>query len=915
MNIQGKRDSCMFFYTFSLKSAWQLRASHLLRGRWRKPRPAPRVDRGSLPCLCMGMVASLLIASVSGCRGRADLFTRPQGRSHAAHGSVEAQRALTQAHPWWDVWPRPTVNSTLSKVQAFHANMVVGSQVAPSDEGRGPYFRAMVTASYKNLLQQFQSHGIHVTGYMEGIGEVPAFVGALHQLSNGTFLQDPRLHAAKMISHVWLWDDTGPVVNPKANTVVWFGMQSFANSEPWLGPFTLSHSPSVRLPTYPDGRPATGYENTDSSDPRHARFYDALAAKGIDGALKLSPRHDFPTRNFTGLPLYDFGGTRKSSGYISFGKDVAAPFWLDYQKAIVEYHVQHGGEGMWSDNATGWDFIGNQPTIAAFGDWSVAQFRVFLAGHPEIPVPGTAAQFNIVTYLQDRLLAWFPNAGNAVHDPKYPGWSDERFLFDPLWRAFLAFKAQTAQSFMQSSYEALRRAAAAAGKDPGAVYLGGNDMPSATYGALNGTEMSQVNTEFSPNYLPDVDHFGRSYPPNGHTGPFYATAVSLERSQHAIVWYYLTDAAYRNKPHMGELLGFEALANNVLLNTDTDWGQSPGTAESIAFVNATIERLAPVLGYRLRQGSVALVFGSFTQATGLAPGGNVGIGAVESVPGRFSHLDHSLGFAGWGEALEERHVPYRVIPDYKLPHGLPPDVSVLILPHIRSLDPATVQNVLIPFAKAGGTILVTGSDAGMFQTRDFAYRANPSPILADLTTQPLTPGRALLVDGNPGFDFYLGNRGVGTNEQSAPQRKEAARNKVETILASLEQGGGLRREIDLGNWGGCVWVTAYADKTHTKYFYDFLNVNFDARSDTFTPTAGGTATFALPAQLADRQIVAQFYDADRPAETRLPVTSLDSTSIAISMPSFRVYGTLVLTGKVIPYSQNIRIRFPTKFPL
>jgi hypothetical protein len=784
--------------------------------------------------------------------------------------------------------------------------MVVGCQVAPSDEGRGPYFREIVTASYTSVLHQMHSHGIHVTGYMEGSGEVPAFVGALHQLSNGTLLQDPKWHAAQMISHVWLWDYTGPVVNPQANTVVWFGMHSFANNEPWLGPFTLAHYPAIRLPTYPDGRPATGYEPNDARDPCHARFYDALAAKGIDGALKLSPRYDFPTSNFTGLPLYAVGGTRQSSGFISFGKDVAAPFWLDYQKNILEYNVQHGGEGMWSDNATGWDFLGNTPTIAAFGDWSVAQFRLFLARHPEIPMPGAAAHFNIVTYLQERLLAWFPNAGHAVHDPHYPGWTDERFLSDPIWRAFLAFKAQTSQRFLQSSYETLRRAAAVAGKDPDAVYLGGNDMPAVTYGALNGTEMSQVNTEFSPTSFPDVDNFGRSYPPTGHTGPFYATAVSLERSQHAIVWYYLTDAASRNKPHLGELLGFEALANNVLLNTDTDWGQSPGTAASMAFVNATIERLAPVLGYRVRQGRIALVFGSFTQATGLAPGGNVGTGAVESVPGRFSHLDHSLGFAGWCEALEERHMPYRVIPDYKLPQGIPPEVSVLILPHIRSLDPATVHNVLIPFAKAGGTLLVTGSDSGIFQTRDFAYRANPSPILADLTTQPLAPGRAMWVDGNPGFDFYLGNRGIGTHGQSATQRKEAARNTVDTLLASLEQGGGLRREIDLGTWGDRIWITAYADETQTKYFYDFLNVNFDAMADAFTPTAGGTAVVAVPSQLADRQIVAQFYDADRTRAISLPVTSLNATSISVSIPSFRVYGTLVLTGKVISYSPRAR---------
>ena len=137
----------------------------------------------------------------------------------------------------------------------------------------------------------------------------------------------------------------------------------------------------------------------------------------------------------------------------------------------------------------------------------------------------------------------------------------------------------------------------------------------------------------------------------------------------------------------------------------------------MGLVNRVIQRMAPILGYRNRVGAVALVYGNYTQATTLTPGGFAGQNAAESEPGIISHLDSSLGFSGWAEALEDLHIPYRVIPDFKLNVGIPSDVSVLILPHIRAMDPRTVKKALIPFAQRGGVILVSGNDSGTFQTR------------------------------------------------------------------------------------------------------------------------------------------------------------------------------------------------------
>src|SRR5262249_51881891 len=93
-----------------------------------------------------------------------------------------------------------------------------------------------------------------------------------------------------------------------------------------------------------------------------------------------------------------------------------------------------------------------------------------------------------------------------------------------------------------------------------------------------------------------------------------------------------------------------------------------------------------------------------------------------------------------------------------------------------------------------------------------------------------------------------------------------------------------------------VWITSHTDETGNKIFYDFVNVNFDSSADFFSAASGVTATFTLPYSLINKQITAQFYDADGTTGKNIHTLSLHSTRVAISIPTFRVYGTLVLTG-------------------
>lgn len=843
------------------------------------------------------------------------------GGDRSIAGATSDDSEEQKKYPWWDFWPRPSGTCNVSELKEINANMLIASPLF-GDENRAPYSRETTWNDWKNLFRELKDNNIRITGYIEGQGQAIEMIGAFHQQENGSFQLDPALNGgANLVAHQWIWDTRGPTVSSDANYTSWMGLASFVNKAEWLGPYSISNRTyNISMPKYPDSRDATGYKNDDSSDPRNANLYDAAASKSINGEIMYNGGYMASLKNHSKMiPAEYIPGTDGApadceknekgkcilpTGGFYFSKDTANPFWKDTTAELINYFVEKKSDGFWMDNSSGWDFIGNNPLTTSFGDWSVAKFRDYLKENSRYVSVSDEDSFDIRHYLKMKLLEWYPGSENKFSDYNFEGWQDKRFINDPIWRAFIAFKGRTAHEYTKAAMINLKRSAENNNRDPSSLYIGGNDVPGTIFGAYEGDDVTQVNTEFAPvfvalgtvyggnesgnsQYTSTTNKgYGIGIPPNGHTGPFYTTATSLVSSQHAIVWYYLDDLGkkYMKKPNLGQLLGFEALANNSLINVDHEFGRSPGTKESTAFVNNTIKRLTPVLGYRVRKGNVAIVYGTQTAATTLTPGGQINSTATVYSDDSISYMDHAAAFYGWGEILENLHTPYRVIPDYKLINAIENDVSVLILPHIRVIDPDTVKNVLIPFSQRGGVILVSGEKSGIIKTRKHAYARNDTALIFDMVNN----GHAQFIDGNPAFDYYFGAR-----EKDA-SRKDRAMKKVEAIISSLELNGKLTKEVYFNDWGGKVWVSKYENPAKTKLAYNFINTDYDSDNDQIKSTTGGIVVLGFQNGVIPQNFFAEWHDADKEELLKIDLHQVDQKHLSLTLPRFRVFGTLVL---------------------
>ena len=56
----------------------------------------------------------------------------------------------------------------------------------------------------------------------------------------------------------------------------------------------------------------------------------------------------------------------------------------------------------------------------------------------------------------------------------------------------------------------------------------------------------------------------------------------------------------------------------------------------------------------------------------------------------------------------------------------------MILPEVRSISKAEVENILIPFLDNGGTLVITGENAGIIDSMENNFIPHSSAILEDL---------------------------------------------------------------------------------------------------------------------------------------------------------------------------------------
>ncbi|QHI68833.1 hypothetical protein [Tichowtungia aerotolerans] len=743
--------------------------------------------------------------------------------------------ASCSAAPWWDDFPRIVSDSTSQQIHVttnHHGN--VNMNANGQDPSWGTFFQADGIVRKTSWIEKFQGAGLKQIGYFETYGQSYCLVAELEAWDQTNLT--PILH------HHWSWKSYS------GGTIRWLGAKDFFDDEEFARPYTRTH-PRYGGPamTYPDGTLATGYDGP-HTDPRNSRVYDAACSKNVLGELSID---DY--RSIDGAPTNGLVYVEESDSYaglIMFKKDSACPFWNDYTYASTLQAADAGIDGMWTDNYGPWDSLGSTPVKRGFGDWSVARFRDHLANSfssVDLLSMGIAdvSTFDIREYLRAEASAFGWDGSNLNSSV----WKDSRWLDDPLWRAYLIFKRQVGTEALSGYYAAVKSAAAAAGNDE--FLVAGNDIPGFSLGWSRG-DLDMVSTEMSLGYKTSSGPDGFTLPPVGRYAPFYKLAREHAQSRFVNVWLYNDSyEAELAHPELCHALYYEMLATHTFPKFDPASSRIPGDEQTNTGFFEFVEFVAPIYGDRIPVEKVGLYYSSSSILRQMTPGGFVD----------FNGQPHQFSFWGWATALTELHIPYRVLPEWKLNAEELAGLDLLILPNVDVLDPADVSGVLELWLNAGGRLVIAG-DCGIYlgESGNFALNTNGLSVASIMNHANVT-----VLPGNLGMDYYL----------AYENRSAAQRAQFDAALNDLAP----RVETTASHKTG---ITLYADEGAGRFFMDVNNVDIDINSYTVTGTGSVEIEAELPAWLCGKDLQVKVVSPDDAMINLIDAADTNHVKIALS---------------------------------
>jgi hypothetical protein len=787
---------------------------------------------------------------------------------------------------WWANYPLIVNNASAAEIVALNGD--VGFKSDQGDPSWGIYIQK--TVANGNGPAEMHAAGLKFITSYECFGTASVFALQLGNRVNNDYFSVWRTY--------WSWH----LRDSNGGDFRWAGAQNYFDAEDFCGSYTRLHpvfGAGGRAMAYPDGSPATGYFGDDRTDPRKSRVFDAGAAKDILGNIRVSVYSyrdevaDNPLRN-EGLLTVNVNGTNRLAGHMAIAKDAACPMWIDQQRSSVLRGVGEGDiDGFWTDNFGPWDSFGWEPVKNAFGEWSVAKFRDHLAANfsgAELAAMGVtnAATFDVRTHLRDKLRS-FGGTDTNLNDTR---WNDARWLDEPVWRAYRIFKRQTGTRALEDYYRVTKEAAAAMGKPDFAVL--GNDIPLFSLGYCRG-ELDMVSTEISPGFHMGSSSRGFMMPPVGRFAPAYKLGREHAKSRQMNVWMYLegTNQVHKEKAGVANTLYYEMLANQtlpMLLKNHPDITQS--AAINGAFFGF-VKNARATFGARQEVADVGLYYSSSSVL-------------MQMTPLRFASINaqpHAGAFWGWGTALGELHHQYRAIPEWKLTAQTLANLRVLVIPHADVLDPADVTNVIDPWVRAGGRLIVTGDsglrrgEAGNFSTNSAGLSLSALTGVTNFASAPASRtntvggGTVLYLSNNIGLSYFQ----ASTASARADQITNFS-NAMSAVLGS--QPAALQR---VSSVPGSLGLNLYRDDAAQRFFIDANNyqVNVDTGEVTNSPPA--TFTVEVPSWLAatpsaehiDVQVLSPGTNA--PAVTVTKLEGSDANRLQVELGPVTHYTSVVLT--------------------
>ncbi|RPI28670.1 MAG: hypothetical protein EHM61_04350 [Acidobacteria bacterium] len=792
-------------------------------------------------------------------------------------------RAFAQGEPrpWWDDFP--LIAEVWSRELPPH--LVGGANVVLSAGQLNPGFGTygQIVHGDPFLVPAFQSVGVRTLGYWEAFGTASCFVGELGA-------RQDAFDYIPLVAHNWNW------WNYSGGPIVWVGPQSFFDDEEYARPYTRNHPRYSGPPmTYPDGRVASGYTG-DPKDPRTSRVLDAASSKNVLGILVPQPVEPVAVDPNTGLPKMPLDGLLlidgRYTGNMGFPKDAACPAWIGYQRASSLMAADAGLNGITADNFSAFDGLGSPPVMGAFGEWSVATFRSFLSERfPAdtlkawgIPDLGT---FDIRTALRKQVVDW----GGNDKDFDDARWVDARWLDYPLWQAYLIHKRQSGTKALTEWYEATKSAAEQAGVHDFVVQ--GNDIPFYSLGWVRGN-LDQVATEMTSEWAVAAGSRGITLPPRGRFAPVFKLAREHARSRFVTARMHIP-AEHQGRAGVADALYYEMLATHALPiyleNTVTEAGTPEQQGAFFRFVRSIKDRY----GDRMPVADVGVYYSSSSVLAFTTPGGFVDL---ERQPHQFAHW-------GWGTALTELHQQYVAIPEWKLTPQRLSGLRVLIVPDSDVFDLADVQNVVEPWVRRGGLLVVTGkSGIRRGESGNFAVNSDGSSFksvtgVADPSQAPsrrlqsLGEGRVLYIRDNIGMSYYLDDK-----RENLSLFSDALRELLDEKRPLLVQADTVPRTVGL---------TLYEWPEARRLFIDLNNTDLDLVTDVVNQAPGSSFTVAAPRWLLGRSIRVTPVSPDVPPT----VSATMGDRIRVTIGSFQRY-TGIIFEDAGPLPRKRRVRRPLR---
>jgi hypothetical protein len=802
-----------------------------------------------------------------------------------AGGLLFAPALTRAAQPWWDHYPLIVETNTPANAIALGADSGFSTNYA--DPSWGPYVQKTIGAGpHPGELHQA---GLKFLAYYEAFGTATSFI---LELGNRGGLDYDPVHR-----FFWSW----PLVDTKGGTIRWAGPQNYFDTEDFCGPYTRLHplyGAGGRAMTYPDGTVATGFVDNDRGDPRKSRVIDASCSKDLLGNLAVEYAYadgaaGNPQRQ-GGLLTINVNGTDHLVGHFSFGKDAACPMWADQQRSSILFGIDQGQiDGIWADNFSPWDNFGYPPVRIAFGDWSVALFRTYLAQHftsAQLSAMGitNVATFDIRGYLRTKAAGW----GGDDTNLNAAQWNDSRWLTDPVWTAYKIYKRQTGTAALTNYYQATKSAGAQLGKPDFAVL--GNDIPVYSLGYARG-DLDLVSSELTPGWHMGTSTRGFMLPPVGRFAPYYKLGREHAKSRLMNVWMYLSDdteyGIYRERPGAVNTLYYEMLANQtlpMLHNADSGYGTKCTQNFSInsaffSFVKSARE----TFGARDGLCDIGLYYSTSSVLHFMTPAG-------------FYDMDnqpHTGAYNGWGTALGNLHCQYRALPEWKLTGAALSNLRVLIIPQAEVLDSGEVDQVIDPWVRAGGRLIVTGN-SGAYQGETSNFDANAGLSLANLTGVSSTssaPAAVLRSVGSGKVYYVRNNIGLDYFNASTADTRQA---KIAVFQNALTQvlAGQQMVLTPISSIPDSVGLNVYADASAKQLFVDVNNYNLNLNDDSITSTPTIVFSVQCPGWLPESEHLIARVLTPGP-QPMVNISRIENNRIRVQLGSIDHYASIVLTSK------------------